>query len=181
MLIPKAAKRYAQALYRQAEDEGVLENILEDTRLVSSMVNQSRELQVFLKNQIISKQKKKEVLDNIFSSSLREMTVNLIDLLLHKHREELLGAVAESFAEIYNEHHGIIKAEVRYSMKPDDKQVSELKKALEKKTGKTVELNLLEDKSLIGGLTIRVGDTVIDGSVKNKIQKLDALFHGTAA
>lgn len=181
MLIPKAAKRYAQALYTQASDKGVLENVLKDSQLIGSIVNESRELQVFLKNQIISKQKKRDVLDNVFSGSVSETTHSLINLLLEKSREDQLGSVAKAFIDTYNLHHGIVVAEVRHAKELDQKQVDALKKALEQRTGKTVDLKFIEDPSLIGGLTIKMGDTVIDGSVKNKIHKLDALFHGTAA
>ncbi len=181
MLIPKAAKRYAQAWYDQAAEQGVLDRVLEDSRLIGSMVSESRELQTFLKNQIISNQKKKDVIENLLSDSVSEATYALINLLLKKNREDLLGAVAEAFIDTYNQNHGILEAEVRHPKKLDQKQVDALKKALEQRTGKTIELTLIEDPSLIGGLTIKIGDTVIDGSVKNKIQKLDALFHGTAA
>lgn len=181
MLIPKAAKRYAHAWYKRAHDDGKLEEVLKDSRLIYQTVNGSRELQLLLKNQVISGKKKKNALEAVFSGSVGKTTTELINLLLSKRREELLGAVAYALTDIYNEEHGIIDVEVRFTSEPDNKQKEALKKALEKRTGKTVILRFEEDQKIIGGLTIRIGDTVIDGSVRNKIRQLDALFHGTAA
>ena len=181
MLIPKAAKRYAQAWYKRAEEAGKLEAALKDSQHIKDVIGESEELQQLLKNKVIAQQKKKEVLDSLFSDQVSDITVDLITLLLEKNREELLEAVTGAFIESYNQHHGIIDAEIRYPIELEQDHINQLTKVLEKKTGKNVVLKFVRDPDLIGGLTIRIGDTVIDGSVRNKLQKLDALLHGTAA
>lgn len=181
MLIPKAAKRYAQAWYKRAEEAGKLEVALKDSQHIKDVIGESSELQQLLKNKVISDQKKKEVLDSLFSNQISDITQELITLLLDKNREELLETVASAFIESYNVHHGIIDVEIRYPIELEEDHIKQLTKVLEQKTGKNVVLNYIHDPDLIGGLTIRIGDTVIDGSVRNKLQKLDALFHGTAA
>jgi F-type H+-transporting ATPase subunit delta len=176
----KAARRYASALLGFALETQKLSSVLSDIEFVKLTVDSSRELVVFLKSPIIREDKKISVVSEIFKSKVSNETWKFFELLSDKSRLGLLPDVATAFLQAYNKHAGIIEIDVFYAEKPDAAQLESIKKALEIKTGKIVKLSVYHDADLIGGMVIKIEDTVIDGSVKNKLQQLEHLFYKAA-
>ena len=180
-MISKAARRYAKALLQSALEQDLLADVEKDIRFISNTIEDSRELVVFLKSPIIKKEDKKEVLAKLFDEHITKETNSLLMLLSEKNREHLLKDICEGFIELYNEHKGIIKVDVTTAYELSDDQKGQLHKALVASTGKDVEMNISTDPELLGGLVVRIDDTVIDGSVKHKIRKLKNQFAVSAA
>lgn len=180
MLITKAARRYAAALLESAKETDTVDDILADINLIKNTLEDSKELIMFLRSPVIKFDDKTEALEKIFSDRVQEMTNRFLQLLARKNRIYLLDQITEAFIERYNKHAGIIKINVYSAQKMDDAQQEKLHKALEKKTGKKVDMNLTLDESLKGGLAVRIEDTVIDGTVKHKLQELEHKFLSTA-
>jgi F-type H+-transporting ATPase subunit delta len=180
-MISKAARRYAKALLQSAQEQDLLADVEKDIRFISNTIEDSRELVVFLKTPIIKKEDKKDVLSKLFDEHITKETKSLLLLLSEKNRESLLKDICEGFLQLYNEYKGIIKVDVTTAFELSDDQKEKLHKALESSTGKDVEMNITTDEDLLGGLVVRIDDTVIDGSVKHKIRKLKNQFAVTAA
>lgn len=180
MLITKVAKRYAAALFQIADEKKQLDTILADIRLINKTISGSRELLLFLRNKIIKEEKKKAVLTEIFGNKVSDLTMDFLKLLVDKKREEHLPAVTNAYIRTYNIKAGIVEVQLAYAYEPENNQVSKLTKELESYTGKKIILHQIKDASLRGGLKVTIEDTVIDGSVKNKVAQLEALFSGTA-
>jgi len=176
MPITKAARRYATALLELAKERDELESILEDMEFIYNTLEDSRELVVFLKSPIIKFDDKISVLDELFSSEIQEATKLFMKLLAKKERVNLLDQISEAFIEKYKQLAGIITIEVYVAHELSEEQQNELHKTLEEKTQKTVELNITQDESLKGGMAIRIDDTVIDGTVKHKLEELEESF-----
>lgn len=176
----KAARRYAQAFLETAIEKDILEEAKEDMNRIGDLMKSSKELRLFLKSPLVKQEQKKGALDEIFGSNVHNLTANLLDLLLEKNREDLLGAITEHFAALYNIHHGIIEVDVTSAYEMDQKQVTGMKSQLEAATGKKVQMNRTVDKELIGGIMVRIDDTVIDGSVKFKLNQLKEQFSSAA-
>ena len=172
----KAARRYAQAYMETAIERGILEDVKQDMNLIGELLNGSRELRAFLKSPIVKQEQKKAALDEIFSTDTHDLTVKLLALLIEKNRESLLEKITGHFLELYNIHHGIIVVNVTSAFELDDKQIATLKSQLESSTGKNVQMNRTVDSELIGGMMVRIDDTVIDGSVKFKLNQLKEQF-----
>ena len=175
-MVTKVAKRYASALFQEALGRKVLEDIARDMLMLSDSIRNSRELEFFLKSQIISGKKKGEVLSVLFTDAVQPLTNDLITLLLDKRREAHLYAIALWYNTLYKKEKGLIDAEVYVVYLPGEDQKNALRLSLEKRTGKKVSLTFIEDPDLKGGMAIRIDDTVIDGSVRHKLQQLEWAF-----
>ena len=177
----KAAQRYALALLELAEENGTVEQTLEDILFIQNTLKESRDLQVFLDNPIVKPEKKSNVLEAIFSGKISDSVYRLIILIAKKGRENLLEQITKAFVDQYNMLSGIKEVEVRTARELSDNQVTELKKSLEDHTGKKVVLNIKVNPELKGGLAVKIDDTVIDGTVKHKLEQLEEKFLKFAA
>ncbi|MDG5766518.1 ATP synthase F1 subunit delta [Balneolales bacterium ANBcel1] len=176
MIVTKVAKRYASALFQEAKEQEALDAVSEDMKQVYSTISASSELRLFLKSHIISRKVKRDALDKLFGDNMHQITRQFIRLILEKRREDQLFGAAAAFGKLHRDDQGLLEVTVYMVTKPDDKQGQRLKKALEKRTGKTLSLNYIEDPSLIGGVAVRINDTVIDGTIKHKLQQLEGTF-----
>lgn len=176
----KAARRYANAFLEISLEKDVLEKSREDMLLIKNTIEASDELRLFLKNPIVKKDQKKAAVDAIFKDKVQDITLQLYELLLKKDRESLLEDISRNFIELYNLHKGIIEVGVTSAKELEDAQLKALKKNIERTTGKKVEFKTKVDEELIGGLKIRIEDTVVDGSVKFKLNQLKDRLTSTA-
>lgn len=172
----KAAKRYANAFLETAIELDVLESIKDDILLIRETFKTSPELRIFLKSPVVKKDNKKEALSLIFGKRVQDITVNLLNILSDKNREVLLEDITNHFVDLYNIHHGIIEVVVYSASTLSKTQQKNLLTELEEYTGKKVRMTISVDESLIGGLKVRIQDTVIDGTVKHKLSQLKESF-----
>lgn len=177
MPISKAARRYASALLELSQERNEVEAILEDIKFINNTLEGSRELVVFLKSPVIKYDDKVSVLDELFTGEIEEATKLFMKLLAKKERVNLLDQITKAFIEKYKQLVGIITVEVYVAHELSDKQRETLHKKLEEKTQKTVDMNITQDESLKGGMAVRIDDTVIDGTVKHKLEELEESFH----
>lgn len=180
MVRTKAARRYATALLESAKETNAVDDILADINLIKNTLEDSKELIVFLRSPVIKFDDKMQALEKIFSDRVQDMTNRFLQLLARKNRIHLLDQITEAFIQRYNKYAGIIEIDVYSARELDDAQQDDLHKALENKTGKKVDMNLTLDESLKGGLAVRIEDTVIDGTIKHKLQELEQKFLSTA-
>jgi len=169
----KAAKRYATALLELAKERDEVEDILDDIEFIHNTLADSRELVVFLKSPIINFDDKIGALEKLFFDEISEPTQLFLKLLSRKDRINLLHQITEAFIEKYKEYAGIITVNVYIARELNDEQRELLHQNLEEKTQKKVDMNITVDESLKGGMAIRIDDTVIDGTVKHKLEELE--------
>lgn len=181
MHVTKAARRYASALLELAKERDEIEDILEDINFIKNTLDDSNELVLFLQSPIVKFDEKQNVLIELFGDEVQESTRKFLELLTRKNRGNLLHQVTEGFLKLYNKHAGIIEVEVSVASELDDSQRKALHEQLEKKTSKKVDLIIHIDESLKGGMAVRIDDTVIDGTVKHKLQQLEEQLMATAA
>lgn len=177
----KAAQRYATSLLQVAIEQEKVDDLLADMRLLNQTMEQSRDLVLFLKSPIIKRDKKKKVMVELFGNHVTEITAAFIEILIRKGRELLLPDIVTAFIRKYNEYAGIINIKVVTARKLSESEIKNLQSVLEKKTKKTVQLDISVDSGLMGGLKVRIEDTVIDGTVKHKMEELESLFRGSVS
>jgi F-type H+-transporting ATPase subunit delta len=178
----RIAKRYAKALFEIAEETKKLEKITNDVVFIDSLIRSSRELQLFLKSPIIKEDKKREVLKEIFSDSrVDPVTLKFIMLLVEKKREDILHDIVKVYQQIYDEKMGIVSAEVITAVEVGERLKKKIEQKILELTGaKKVKASYRVDPSIIGGIVIRVGDTVYDASIRRRIQLLrEQLIYGS--
>jgi len=172
----RVAHRYAQALMGLAEEQGTVENVAKDLELLHKTVKESREFALFLKSPVITRDKKKNILQSLFGQWLHPVTLQFILLLTEKGREDLLELIFARFLELRNELLGIVEVDVRSATELQKDQNAELQHTFERYTKKKVAISFSVDKQLKGGFVARIGDTVFDGSIKRQLELLREKF-----
>jgi F-type H+-transporting ATPase subunit delta len=172
----KAARRYANAFLEAAVEQNDLEKANDDMMLIINTLRASNDLRLFLKSPIIKKDQKSAALATIFEKKINALTVNLLNVLSDKGRLNLLEDIGKHFIDIYNIYNGIIEVNVITAAELGDRQLDNLVKELELVTGKKVKANISVNEDLLGGILVRIDDTVIDGTVKHKLNQLKDRF-----
>jgi len=179
-MVLKTARRYANALLQISIEQEKLDVILKDVELIHNTVDQSRELKLFMKSPIIKSDEKRAVLHKLFGSQSDSLTMQFLDLVVKKGRETLLDQIMIGFIDRYKQNANIIDINVYTADSLSDNTQQKLNQSLEDMTGKHVELHFHVEKELKGGIAVRIDDTIIDGTIKHKIDRLRTLFLKTA-
>jgi F-type H+-transporting ATPase subunit delta len=180
MHITKAARRYATALLELGKERNEVEAILEDMQFIKNTLDDSGELVTFLRSPIVKFDDKQGALKKLFSEEVQESTRLFLKLLARKNRVDILHQITAAFLELYNKHAGIVEIEVSVAHDLNDTQRQDLHGKLEELTSKKVKLSVHKDESLKGGMAVRIDDTVIDGTIKHKLQELEEQLLSTA-
>lgn len=165
-----AARRYAQAVFDIAKERGEIDRWLDDLRLAAEVLREPRAAR-FMANPDVPFDQKQKVLTASFGD-FSPLALNLIFLLIRRGRIQSLGNVVQEFESLVNEWRGIEIAEVITAVPLGDEQAGAVVRRLEALTGKKILLRQAVDPSIIGGLIARVGDRLVDGSVKGRLAVL---------
>lgn len=171
------AKRYARAFFEIAEEEKQLERYFQELNGFSSIIEGNKDLKEFLANPIFDQMEKKSVVESILNKTdISGMTANFLKLLADKQRIVILKDVVESYRELMDEALKTVRVSVKtaFPLAPD--LVGKLQDGLAKQTGKQVHMTVMEDQSLLGGIVVRVGDTLYDNSIKTQLDNIRNLL-----
>ncbi|MDR9387826.1 MAG: ATP synthase F1 subunit delta [Balneolaceae bacterium] len=171
MKVSAASLRYAKA-WLGSVDSSKHVVLLEDVETVLSTLKESRELVLFIGSPIHENKVKMSVLKEIFGSHVSADTMGLMELLVQKNRTALLQDVCFAVKKQIRDKQGILDVFIDTSTPLSDEVVRSMVSSLESVTAKRVEPTLQVDESLIGGVRIRMGDQVIDGTLKAQLETL---------
>ena len=173
----RIAKPYAQALYDAAAEQAALSRIVGDANQIISLAQESEDFEGFLTNPILSPQFKSEMFQQLLSEAVQPLTLNFLLLLASKQRERFLVAILQAFLKLVDLKAGRVVAQVTSAVPLSDaQQATSLVKQLSDYSGAEVRLDLSEDTAIKGGIIVRLGDTVFDGSVATQLQRLRSLL-----
>ena len=172
----RIAKPYAQALYDAAAEQYALDRIVGDANQIISLAQESEDFEGFLTNPILSPQFKSEMFQQLLSEAVHPLTLNFLLLLASKQRERFLVAILQAFLKLVDLKAGRVVAQVTSAVPLSDAQQASLVKQLSDYSGVEVKLDLSEDTAIKGGIIVRLGDTVFDGSVATQLQRLRSLL-----
>lgn len=167
------AKRYANALFELAQEIDKLDEIERDMRLVTETIAGHDELRKIVGHRLIRKEVKKEIFKKVFAGQITEHTMSMLMLVISKGREMYLQEIYEAFYQTYLEAKNIVEVDVTSAVELTEEEVKLLEDKLKKELGKDIKFNFHLDPDLLGGVALRIGDQVIDGSVKTKLHKLE--------
>ncbi|MFZ7102107.1 MAG: F0F1 ATP synthase subunit delta [Peptococcaceae bacterium] len=169
MNIRTVAKRYAQALSQIAQERNTLDQYEKELNDILAAVNADDHLTHIWFSERILTDDKKQVFGELFSGKISEIIVNFLFVLIDKNREALLPDIFKEYQRLADISRNIIDAEVRSAAQLTTKDFEELQAKLSAMTGKNVRLKVEIDAALIGGLIVKIGDKVIDGSVIKRL------------
>ncbi len=177
----KPAKRYALALMETAESFDVQE-IYDVMQFILNTINQNEELYTFLNSPVIKKEDKTAVLSEIFSkicmqtkTPLQNCVLNFLNLLIENNRFIILPEIVKCLQDDINESKNALRASITSVIELSENEKFALLDKLKQKTGKEILPEFSIDKNILGGIVIKINDTVIDLSVKKRIENLKTL------
>ncbi|HPX55085.1 MAG TPA: F0F1 ATP synthase subunit delta [Syntrophales bacterium] len=171
------AKRYARAFFDIAAEENRYEEYYVELLKFSSIVEENADLKEFLSNPIFNNEDKKEVVKTILEKiSLSGIAANFLNLLADKQRIGILPDVVRCYREFMDEALKKVRVHVKTAFTLSSELSEGLMKGLEEMTGKQVEMTVEEDPSLLGGVVVKVGDTLYDGSIKSQLNNIRNLL-----
>ena len=165
------ARVYAEALFGAAKDNDRLDEIHDQLDQFADAVASDRDLQTFFFSPYFSSAEKREGIAQAISGADEEL-VNFLELLAEKHRMPAIFRIRQRFEELWAEERKQLEVNVTSAIELDPSVVEQVGKEIEKQTGRTVELSSSVDENVLGGLVLRVGNVVLDASLRNQLEKM---------
>lgn len=171
MLKGPVARRYAEAVFEIGVEKNSVDAWLQDVRLIADYFT-NRQLIFILGEPNIPFERKEAIVRDLLSAKIRPEAMGLALTLVERGLVSLAGRVRDEFEKLYNDYRNQAVALVTSAMPLDDASRESIKRQLQAITGKTIILREQVNQSLLGGVTARVGDTLIDGSVRRRLELL---------
>lgn len=166
------ASRYAEALAGAIDDSGVLEEVDQELRAVAQVVAGNQLFKTFLEGPNVGDEDKHALIAKIFGDKLHPLTLDFLKLLIDKHRADHLGVIADAFRELVQARRNQLRVHVTTAFDIPVDMADRLKRALDASTGKDCVLDAEVDSRIVGGVIVKLGDRVIDGSVKTALNEM---------
>ena len=167
-----ASRRYASALLSAAEEGNFLDQIVEELQVIKEVLEHSRDLVHALRSPLVKGDKKIHILEEVFRGSVGEKMFLFLKLVARKKRAGLLPEIIDEFQILLDEKRGIINVDVTSAVQLSDEQTDELVTRLAAFTGKKIRARMAVNEQFIGGVAVKIGDTIYDGSISHQLQVL---------
>jgi F-type H+-transporting ATPase subunit delta len=165
------AEVYSRALFEAASENDVLDRIHEELAEVDDVLREDRELQLFFFSPYFNSEEKKEAIRRVIDGA-DERLLNFLELLAERHRMPLLTRIRRQFDAMWAEENRLLPVSVTSAVDLDESLVKEIGDRIQDQTGRRVELSSNVDPEVLGGLVVRVGNMVLDASVRNRLEQL---------
>ncbi len=162
---------YARSLFEVAKEAGKLDVVREQLGAIADAVAADRDLQVFLFSPYFSSAEKKDGLEKAISDA-DPMVVNFLELLVDNHRMPALMRVSRSYDALWKQENNLLPVRVTSAVELDEETVRNIGERIGEQTGRRVELSSSVDADLLGGIVVRVGNSIIDASIRNRLEQL---------
>jgi len=162
---------YAEAMFSIAEAEGELEPVEEQVYAFAKMVEKRAKVREALIDPELPNENKRNLIGEVLGERANPVAVNLLSMLVEQGRARDIGRIAESLAEVAAERRQQVVGEVRSAVPLTDTQRRRLAEALSSATGRKVEVKVIVDPDLVGGVVARVGDVIFDGSIRSRLDE----------
>lgn len=164
-------RRYAEAIFSIGNSNDNVQEIYESLNKIMELYLSNEDLKNILDNPLIQMEEKEKVINKIFENE-KESIKNIILYILSKGRIQNIKEIVTEYLKIYYLKNNILDVEAIFSNEISEAQKSKLIKNLKKRTKKTINLKVVIDKSIIGGGILKVGDKIIDGTIKTQLDLL---------
>ncbi|MFD2761004.1 F0F1 ATP synthase subunit delta [Lentibacillus juripiscarius] len=167
------AKRYAEALFQLGNEKGTMDQLAEEFHVLKTTFDENNELVPFLKHPRVNNEQKEQFINNVFQSFSADV-VNLLHLLAERHRIDIVPSVIDHFIRLVNDAKGMEEATVYSIRELSQTEKERLEKTFAKRFGKqAIKITSVVDPSVIGGIKLRIGNTIYDGSIQGKLKRIE--------
>lgn len=173
MIDSNVARRYARAILELGSETGSLDAMVREIGAVAQAYDASSELQGALANPLVALEAKRNIVDELASrAGASSMTKNLLRMLVDRRRMPALPRIAQLVTELADAKRGVVHAEVTTAVQLSESFYDRLKAQLERMTGQKIVLDRRVDPTIVGGVSTRIGDTVVDGSLRASLNEM---------
>ena len=166
------AVRYAAALFEIAREKDIIDKFDEQCAMLLTLFENDKEFRSVINHPSITNSQKSEIVENSLKGIIADDIIGLMNLMFQKHREDMLEEVFTEFKSLVLKHKNVAIATVYSAVHLSDDRAEKIRRELEEKLKKQVEIRHILDKSLIGGIKILVDGIVIDTSIQSRINLL---------
>ena len=169
-----SANRYSLALYELANESNSLSKIEENSNALLKLISSSEDFNNLIKDPTVTRDVLNQVIEKIADNySLEVLFKNFLSFLIIKRRFFYVQQILKNFNEICSEKRGELKAEIKSAKNLTQDEINKITQELSNNFKSEIKLNYTHDQSLIGGLVVQIGSTMIDTSIKKKLQQLE--------
>ena len=169
-----SAERYSLALYELASENNVLAQVEDQSLSILNLISSSKDFSNLIKDPTNNKEDQLNALSKISEQyKINELLTKFLSFLISKRRFFYVDKILKSFVETCSVKRGELKAELTSAKDLTEEEINNIKEELTKNFSSKIKLNYKHDASLIGGLIVQVGSTMVDTSIKNKLQQIE--------
>jgi len=165
------AQVYARSLFEVAREQGKLDELREQLAQLADALNEHRELAVFFFSPYFSTKEKQEALTRLLDGAAPEL-VNFLELLIEKHRMPVIFRIRHEFERLWDEENKTLPVEITSAIALDAQTTESLGRTIGERTGRKVTLAARVDPNILGGVIVRVGNSILDASIRNRLEQL---------
>jgi ATP synthase F1 delta subunit len=162
---------YSRALFEAAIDAGRLDVVREQLGEVAEAIETGHDLQVFFFSPYFSSEEKRNGLARLLSDA-DPLVVNFLELLIENHRMPVIFRIRRGLDSLWEEHNKLLAVEVTSAIALGEDTVAEIGKRVGEQTGRRVQLTSTVDPDILGGIVLRVGNAILDASIRNRLEQL---------
>jgi F-type H+-transporting ATPase subunit delta len=165
------AQVYARSLFEAANEQGKLDELREQLGQFADAVQENRELQVFFFSPYFSTKEKQEALGRLLVDADSQL-VNFLELLIENHRMPVIFRIRRTFEHLWEQENRLLPVEITSAIELDDATTGSVVQRIGESTGQRVTLTTRVDPSILGGIVVRVGNSILDASIRNRLEQL---------
>ena len=165
------AQVYARSLFEAAKEQGKLDELREQLGQFADAVRENRELQVFFFSPYFSTKEKQDALGRLLVGADSQL-VNFLELLIENHRMPVIFRIRRTFEHLWEQENRLLSVEITSAIELDDATTGSVAQRIGESTGQRVTLTTRVDPSILGGIVVRVGNSILDASIRNRLEQL---------
>jgi ATP synthase F1 delta subunit len=165
------AQVYARSLFEVARDQGKLDDVREQLGEVADALDGDRSLAMFFFSPYFSTEEKKDGLHKAVEGA-DEIVMNFLELLLEKHRMPVIYRIRREYDALWREENKLLPVQLTSAVRLDEELVRSLGDRISERTGRRVDLQATVNPDIVGGVVLRVGNSILDASIRNRLEQL---------
>jgi F-type H+-transporting ATPase subunit delta len=169
--VEEIAQVYSRSLFDVAREHDKLDVVRDQLGQFADAAAENRDLQVFFFSPYFSTEEKEEGLKRALEGA-DETVVKFLELLLEKHRMPAIFRIRRDFDELWERENRLLPVQVTSAIELDESTVKQIGDAIGKQTGQRIELTSQVDPDILGGIVLRVGNSILDASIRNRLEQL---------
>jgi F-type H+-transporting ATPase subunit delta len=169
--VEEIAQVYARSLFEVARDQDKLDDVREQLGEIADAVESDKGLTTFFFSPYFSTEEKKDGLKKAVEGA-EPILMNFLELLLEKHRMPAIYRIRREYDGLWREEHKLLSVQVTSAVKLDEEVVKSLGDRISEQTGRQVDLTAKVEPDILGGIVLRVGNSILDASIRNRLEQL---------